>query len=70
MPSITNGPKFTILLVAVIGVVVLMALGRVSSDAGMFFIGSATGIGIGNGIAAKRGEQVGPVFGWRARRER
>lgn len=63
MRFVNNPPKFVLLMVAIVGVVVLMALGRVSESAGMFFLGSATGIGIGNGIASRRGDEVEPIFG-------
>lgn len=66
MRFVNNPPKFWLLMVAIVGVVVLMALGRVDSDAGMFFLGSATGIGIGNGIASRKGETVEPIFGKKA----
>ena len=69
MFGINNFPKFILLLVAIVGVIVLMALRVVSADAGMFFLGTATGVGIGNGIASKRGETVEPIFGSQNRQE-
>lgn len=68
MRFVNNPPKFVLLLVAVIGVIVLLALGKISESAGMFFLGSVTGIGIGNGIASSRGEEVEPVFGTQRRK--
>jgi len=68
MRFVNNPPKFVLLLVAVVGVIVLLALGRIEESAGMFFLGSATGIGIGNGIAARRDEEVEPIFGNNRRR--
>lgn len=60
---ISNPPKFWLLLTAIVGVIVLMALQRVEPAVGMPFLMLACGIGIGNGIALKRGETVEPILG-------
>lgn len=58
-----NPPKFWLLLTAIVGIVVLMALNRVSAEAGIPVITFAAGYGTGNGVAAKKGDKVEPIFG-------
>jgi len=63
--KITNPSKAFILLVGLISVVVLMALGKVSTEAGMPVVSAVVFYGIGNGVAARSGVPVEPVIGKR-----
>jgi hypothetical protein len=60
---VQNPPKAWIILVGIAAVTVLMALGRVTSDAGLPVITAFVGYAVGNGIAARRGDTVDPIFG-------
>jgi hypothetical protein len=60
---VQNPPKAWIILVGIAAVTVLMALGRVSSEAGLPVITAFVGYAVGNGIAARRGDTVDPIFG-------
>lgn len=60
---VNNPPKFWLLVLAMAGTFVLMALGTLNADQGLPIITAIVGYGIGNGIAAKNGEPVQPVFG-------
>lgn len=60
---LANPPKALIALVGLICVTVLMALGSITSDAGMPIITMILGYAVGNGIAARRGEPVEPIIG-------
>lgn len=57
-----NPPKFWLLLMALACVTVLMAFGRIDGAVGAGIIGTIVGYGAGNGIAAKNGEPVQPIF--------
>lgn len=61
--NITNPPKALIVLVALICLTVLMATHTIDSTTGAGMLGTIIGYGVGNGIAAKRGETVDPIFG-------
>jgi len=61
--TIANPPKALILLVALICVTVLMAIGKISPEAGLPVITAFGGYGLGNGIAAAKGDTVEPVIG-------
>jgi len=60
---VQNPPKAWIILVGIAAVTVLMALGRVSSEAGLPVITAFVGYAVGNGSAARRGDTVDPIFG-------
>lgn len=62
--DLNNPPKFYLLLVTLIGVFGLMLFGRVDTDNAQAWalIGSIVGYGVGNGIAARNGQNVEPVF--------
>lgn len=64
MINLNNPPKFYLLLITLIGVFALMTVGRIDADNAQAWglIGSIVGYGIGNGIAARSGENVEPVF--------
>lgn len=63
--TINNPAKFILGLVGMTCTTVLTVLlltHSISSDAGIALISAITGYGIGNGIAAKAGLPVEPVF--------
>jgi hypothetical protein len=61
--TLANPSKALILLVALICVTVLMALGKISAEAGLPVITAFGGYGIGNGIAARAGKSADPILG-------
>jgi len=61
--TVKNPPKAWIILAGLIAVTVLIGLGRVTSEAGLPVITAFVGYAVGNGIAARRGEPVEPIFG-------
>ena len=61
--TIANPSKAMILLVALICVTVLLALGKVSTEAGLPIITAIVFYGIGNGVAAKSGTASTPIVG-------
>tara|TARA_R110000822_G_scaffold92598_1_gene213509 strand:- start:312 stop:518 length:207 start_codon:yes stop_codon:yes gene_type:complete len=60
--TIANPPKALILLVALLSLVLLMAIGRVSTEAGMPILTAIVFYGIGNGVGAKQGQQSPKIF--------
>ncbi len=63
MISVNNPPKFWLLFVALVSVIILMGIGRMSTGEGLPIVTLIVGYGAGNGIAAKRGEAVEPALG-------
>lgn len=61
--QIANPSKALILLVALICVTILLALGKVSTEAGLPIITAIVFYGIGNGVAAKSGTSSSPIVG-------
>lgn len=61
--SLHNPTKAFILLVALVCVTILMAVGRVQTDAGLPIITAIVFYGIGNGVAAKTGQPSTPIIG-------
>lgn len=61
--KIANPSKAFILLVALICVTVLMAIGKVPTDAGLPLVSATLFYAIGNGVAAKTGQPVEPIIG-------
>lgn len=61
--TIANPSKAMILLVALICVTVLLALGKISTEAGLPIITAIVFYGIGNGVAAKSGTTSTPIVG-------
>jgi hypothetical protein len=60
--TIGNPPKALILLVALLSLVLLMAIGRVATEAGMPILTAIVFYGIGNGVGAKLGQQSPKIF--------
>lgn len=60
--KLANPSKAMILLVGIICITVLMALGRIDSEAGLPVLTALSGYGIGNGIGARRGDQSPHIF--------
>ena len=52
-----------IALVALICITVLLAVNAVDQSAGTGLIGMIAGYAVGNGIAARRGDEVTPIIG-------
>ena len=61
--KIANPSKAFILLVGLLSVVLLIALDKVSTDAGLPLISAVIFYGIGNGVAAKSGKTSSPIVG-------
>lgn len=65
--NIANPSKALIALASLICVTVLMLTDSISNDAGIGIISAVTGYGIGNGIAARKGDPVDPIIGKKGR---
>ena len=61
--NIANPSKAMIALVALVCLTVLLATNSVDQSAGTGLIGMIAGYAVGNGIAARRGEEVTPNIG-------
>lgn len=61
--NIANPSKAFIALVSLICLTVLIAVGAITSDAGLPVITAIVGYAIGNGIAARGGQDVTPIIG-------
>jgi len=59
---IGNPPKALILLVALICITVLLAINAIDQSAGLPMISAIVFYGIGNGVAAKQGQQTPKIF--------
>jgi hypothetical protein len=64
--NIANPSKAMIALVALICVTILLATDSVDQSAGTGLIGMIAGYAVGNGIAARRGDEVTPIIGRKA----
>lgn len=60
---VTNPPKAFIIVFGMGLVGVLMAIGKITPEAGLPLISAGLFYGIGNGVAARKGEPVEPIFG-------
>jgi len=60
--TLQNPPKAYIILVGLIIVGVLIALGKITAEAGLPVITAFVGYGIGNGVAAMSGKPANPIF--------
>jgi len=60
--TIGNPPKALILLVALLSLVLLMAIGRVVTEAGMPILTAIVFYGIGNGVGAATGQRSPKIF--------
>jgi hypothetical protein len=61
--KVTNPPKAFIALVALICITVLRALDKLDQASFNAIGGLVVGYAVGNGIAARRGDPVEPIFG-------
>lgn len=61
--TIQNPPKAFILLVALICITVLLAIGKVTTEAGLPIISAIVFYGIGNGVSARTGKPAEPILG-------
>lgn len=59
---ISNPPKALIALVGLICLTLLMALHAIEQATGTGLIGSILGYAIGNGVAARKGDDVTPII--------
>lgn len=60
--KIANPPKALLLLVALICLTVLMAIGKVTPEAGLPLVSATVFYAIGNGVAARQNLPVEPVI--------
>lgn len=51
--KLANPPKAIILMLGIICITVLMAIGRIPSDAGLPVLTALSGYGLGNGVQAR-----------------
>lgn len=61
--NIQNPSKAMIALVALICITVLLTVNAIDQSAGTGLIGMIAGYAVGNGIAARKGEDVTPIIG-------
>ena len=61
--NIANPSKAMIALVALVCVTILLVTNSVDESAGTGLIGMIAGYAVGNGIAARRGDEVTPIIG-------
>jgi hypothetical protein len=66
--TVTNPPKALIALVALICITVLRALDKLDQASFNAVAGLIVGYAVGNGVAARKGDNVEPIIG--ARRDR
>jgi hypothetical protein len=60
--TINNMPKFVGILFICVLVSILLAIGKMDQVAGAGIIGTALGYLAGNGVAAKQGDPIVPIF--------
>lgn len=60
--KVANVPKAWLLGLGIVGLILLMALGRVDSAAGLPVLTALCGYGVGNGIAAASGAPAEPIL--------
>jgi len=60
--TLNNPPKAFILLVALICITLLLAISRITTEAGLPIISAIVFYGIGNGVAAKSGKPSEPII--------
>jgi len=61
--NITNPPKALILMLALVCITVLLAVNKISQEAGLPIISAIVFYGIGNGVAAKSRVDSPKIFG-------
>ena len=59
--TLNNPPKALILLVALLCITLLLALGKITTEAGLPIISAIVFYGIGNGVAARAGIKSDPI---------
>jgi len=64
--QIDNSPKFLILMLALVCITVLLAVSKISQEAGLPIISAIVFYGIGNGVAAKSRVDSPKIFGPRS----
>jgi len=67
--GIVNPPKALILLVALLCVTLLLALNRISTEAGLPIVSAIVFYGIGNGVQARTGSPSSPIIGPKERQK-
>lgn len=60
--KLANPSKAFILLVALICITILLAIGKITPEAGLPIITAIVFYGLGNGVGAKRGDQSPNIF--------
>lgn len=60
--TLNNPPKALILLVALVCITLLLAIGKITSEAGLPIISAIVFYGIGNGVAARSGKASDPII--------
>lgn len=60
--TLHNPPKAFILLVALLCVTFLLAIGKISTEAGLPIITAIVFYAIGNGVAARNGTAASPII--------
>ena len=60
--TIGNPPKALILLVALICITVLLAISKITTEAGLPIITAIVFYGIGNGVGARQGQEFQPII--------
>lgn len=61
--NIANPSKALLALAAMVCITVLLAVGRIPTEAGTGLFGSLLGYIIGNGVGAKQGVPIDPIIG-------
>lgn len=67
--TIANPGKAAIIIAGLVAVTLLMALGRITSDAGLPVLTAFVGYGIGNGVAARSGTPSSPIVAPKEKKE-
>jgi hypothetical protein len=60
--TLANPGKAAIIIAGMAAVTLLMALGRITSEAGLPVLTAFVGYGIGNGVAARSGTPSSPII--------
>lgn len=60
--KLANPPKALILMLGIVCITVLMALGRITSDAGLPVLTALSGYGLGNGVQARSKQSSPHIF--------
>jgi hypothetical protein len=60
--KVQNPPKAWIIIIGIVAVTVLIALGRITAEAGLPVLTAFVGYAVGNGITAMRGQAAENIF--------